>query len=153
MRWHRAVHQQARPQARDRAQVAAAGEGTHVPTIIEAAAGHAEKVQAMRARTGPHRSVSEKCGRATAASKTETEEKILAEQCVRMAQTLVGPSVQPLAERVKKVIRMAEAVREAAQGGSYEHVKFEEPPAPQPPPIKGSKMIESVAAAQAVAGE
>jgi hypothetical protein len=85
--------------------------------------------------------------------KTETEEKILAEQCVRMAQTLVGPSVQPLAERVKKVIHMAEAVREAAQGGCYEHVRFEEPSAPssgqepvpeppQPPPISGDPAAE-----------
>jgi alkylated DNA repair dioxygenase AlkB len=84
---------------------------------------------------------------------TETEEKILASQCVRMAQTLVGRSVQPLAERVKKVIIMAEAVREAAQGGSYEHVRFEEPSAPssaqdpvpelpQPPPIGGEPVLE-----------
>jgi hypothetical protein len=85
--------------------------------------------------------------------KTETEEKVLAEQCVLMAQTLVGPSVQPLADRVKKVIHMAEAVREAAQGGSYEHVRFEEPSAPssgqepvpeppQPPPISGDPVPE-----------
>ena len=84
--------------------------------------------------------------------KTETEERILAEQCVRMAQTLVGPSVQPLADRVKKVIHMAEAVREAAQGGSYEHVRFEEscaqssgqvPQPPEPPPIEGDPVPES----------
>jgi hypothetical protein len=73
-----------------------------------------------------------------------TEGKILTQQCIRMAQTLVGPSVQPLAERIKKAIQMAEAICEAAQGGSYEHVRFEEPvpEAPQPPPIAGDPVPE-----------
>jgi len=70
--------------------------------------------------------------------KKETEAAILAEQCLRMTTTLLGPSVEPLPERVKKVIRMAESVQEAAAGGSYESADFAAPlssPEPQRKPL------------------
>jgi hypothetical protein len=53
---------------------------------------------------------------------SETEKGILAEQCLRMTNLLLGPSVEPLAERVKKAIRMAESVMEAVAGGSYTNI-------------------------------
>lgn len=63
----------------------------------------------------------------------ETEAKILAQQCLRMTCTLVGPSVDSFPERVKKVISMAEAVQEAAAGGKYDAADFA-PPIPSPEP-------------------
>jgi hypothetical protein len=68
----------------------------------------------------------------------ETEAKLLAEQCRRMTTTLLGPSVEPFPERVKKVLRMAEAVQEAATGGGYEGADFAIPlslPTPQADPV------------------
>jgi hypothetical protein len=55
---------------------------------------------------------------------SETEAKILAEQCLRMTKALLGPSIEPLPERVRRVIRMAESVQEAAAGGRYDAADF-----------------------------
>jgi len=45
---------------------------------------------------------------------SETEKGILAEQCIKMTHTLLDFPLSRLPERVKKAIRMAESVMEAA---------------------------------------
>lgn len=68
---------------------------------------------------------------------TDTEKDILAKQCIQISNTLLGPSVEPLAERVKRAIRMAESVREAAAGGSYEEVASVAT-SPDPRPVRNT---------------
>jgi hypothetical protein len=71
---------------------------------------------------------------------SETEAKILAEQCLRMTNALLGPSVDPLPERVKKVISMAESVQEASAGGRYDAADFALPiPSSEPESVPVSE--------------
>jgi hypothetical protein len=74
---------------------------------------------------------------AVSAPERESEARLLAEQCLRMTKTLIGPSVEPLSERIKKVIGMGEAVREASAAGVFGEADFvEQEHAPEPAPAR-----------------